>query len=62
MSKIQVRFVIEKETKNTVRFEEIENDQNVEQVIGRLYIQKAVLKQVKPDGWPREIAVTIEVE
>lgn len=48
-------FRFERETKNTVRFEEIENDEAP--VIGSLYLQKHAHKRI---GSPQKITVRIE--
>jgi len=47
----------EKETKNTVRYQEVVSDQPP--IIGTLYIQKYAIKRI---GDPDRIKVTIEKE
>lgn len=45
---IELTFEFERETKNTIRFQEIEdNDGNV--AVGTLYVQKAALGKDVPD-------------
>ena len=42
-----MRFEFDKETKNTVRFQEVSNDEVLDPIaIGPLYIQKSALKQL----------------
>lgn len=45
----------EKETKNTVRFQEVEGDQPP--VVGTVYVQKYAVKKL---GDPERIKITIE--
>lgn len=52
---IQVQFEQEKETKNTIRFNEVEGDGPP--VIGTLYVQKYILRRL---GNPDTLTVTIE--
>lgn len=54
MAKITITFDKERDTKNTVRFQE-QNDQAP--VIGTLYVQKWALNQL---GNPQTIQLTIE--
>jgi hypothetical protein len=51
-----VEFVKERETKNTIRFQEVDNPEGEPPVIGTLYVQKWVLKRL---GDPDRIAVAI---
>ena len=52
------RFMFEKETKNTVRFEEIDEGEGL--MIGNLYVQKDALDEM---GWNgEELVVTIDIE
>lgn len=50
-----IEFEVERETKNTVRFQELEGDGPA--AIGVLYVQKSAVKQL---GSPKRIRVTIE--
>ena len=49
-------FVKEKETKNTIRYQEVKENGNI--VIGPLYIQKSFL----PDKIPENIKITINID
>jgi hypothetical protein len=49
-------FLKEKETKNTIRYQEVKENGNI--VIGPLYIQKSFL----PDKIPENIKITINIE
>ena len=49
-------FVKEKETKNTIRYQEVKEHGNI--VIGPLYIQKSFL----PDKIPENIKITINID
>ena len=51
----ELKFVLEKETKNTIRFQEAERPDGPP-VIGTLYIQKFAIRQL---GNPEKITVTI---
>ena len=54
------RFEFEKETKNTVRFNEIDDGDGI--MVGNLYVQKNTLDEI---GWKNEndvLVVNIEVE
>ncbi len=53
---IELKFVKEKDTKNTIRFAEQERDDGPP-VVGTLYIQKYALKQL---GNPETLTVTIQ--
>jgi hypothetical protein len=55
--KREVEFEIEKETKNTIRFKEIERD--TPSVIKIIYVQK---KTFKGGDTPKKIKITIEWE
>ena len=48
-------FEIEKETKNTIRYQEVAEGQPP--VIGTIYVQKWAL-----EGTPKKVKVTLEVE
>ena len=54
---ITAEFMREKETKNTIRFQEAENEEGLPAAIGTLYIQKYVVKKL---GNPEKLLVTIE--
>jgi len=51
---LALRFVRERETKNTVRYQELAEDG--EPVVGSLYVRKAELARL---GDPRELAVIV---
>jgi hypothetical protein len=51
---LALRFVRERETKNTVRYQELAEDG--EPVVGSLYVRKAELARL---GDPRELAVVV---
>jgi|TARA_R110001599_G_scaffold29595_4_gene100983 hypothetical protein len=51
-----LEFVKEKETKNTIRYQEVKDDGEI--VIGPLYIQKSFL----PDKIPENIKITITID
>ncbi|MBD3387436.1 MAG: hypothetical protein GF414_00650 [Candidatus Altiarchaeales archaeon] len=55
---LKIRFEFERETKNTVRFQEVENSAEAEKAVGTLYIQKSVLG----DPYPKSVVVTVETE
>ena len=56
-SSIVLSFTLERETKNTVRYQET----NDPQTIGTLYVQKMALKALAPgDGYPEALTVTLE--
>jgi len=50
-----LKFIKEKETKNTIRYQEIKEDGQI--VIGPLYIQKSFL----PEKVPENINITINI-
>ena len=47
----------ERETKNTIRFEELENDEGNPPLIGTLYVQKWALKRL---GNPEVLTLHLE--
>lgn len=51
-----VEFTLERETKNTVRFQEVDRPDKLP-VIGTLYVQKGNL----PTPFPAKLKVTVEV-
>ena len=55
-TKLQATFLLEKETKNTRKFEELP-ESGVAPAIGTLYVQKHVLQGL---GDPERLTVTIE--
>lgn len=57
MPRITIHLRRERETKNTVRFEETENEEGNPPLIGTLYVQKWALKRL---GEPDELALTLE--
>ena len=50
-----LEFIIEKETKNTVRYQEVKEGNTT--IIGPLYIQKSFL----PTKYPNNIKITIHI-
>ncbi len=53
-------FEFEKETPNTVRYREIEEDEPAK--VGTIYVKKWVLKKLAGNGkFPKRIKITIEV-
>ena len=52
-----LEFIKEKETKNTIRYQEVKEGEKGEIVIGPLYIQKSFL----PDKIPENIKITIHI-
>jgi len=50
-----LEFIKEKETKNTIRYQEVKEGEDI--VIGPLYIQKSFL----PDKIPEKIKITIHI-
>ena len=54
---VEVLLKKERETKNTVRYEEVESESGEPPVIGTLYVQKWALKRL---GSPEQIRVKIE--
>lgn len=53
-------FTVEKDTKNTVRFQEVETDQPP--IMGVAYIQKWALRKLGNGATPSRIRITIEVD
>lgn len=59
---VTVEFSAEKQTKNTIRFAEEENDLGPAPCIGTLYVQKWALKELAINGKvPSKLRVTVEV-
>ncbi len=58
MAEIKLEFVKEKETANTIRFQEVETDEMPLQ-IRTIYLQKFAFKKL---GNPEKITVTIQAE
>lgn len=61
MSQVKVEFTLERETKNTVRYEEVPADPKVpeEVAIGSLYVQKKALRGIGNGQFPVTLTVTI---
>jgi len=59
MATLKATFEVERETKNTIRFAEVEG--NGAPIIGTLYVQKWAVKNLK-DGEVKRITVTVEAE
>jgi len=57
--KIVVEAVLEKETKNTIRYREIESDEPVK--VGTIYLQKWIAKKLNGGEFPERIKVSVEV-
>jgi hypothetical protein len=55
LSKVEIELEKERETKNTIRYAEIEGDKPP--IIGTLYLQKFAVKRLEDPG---KIRVTIE--
>ena len=53
---LTVRYTVEKETKNTVRFQELSEAQGEPTVLGTIYIQKWAWTRL---GHPQAIQVTV---
>ena len=61
MEKLELRFTYEKETKNTIRYQEVIGDEaysNRDIAVGALYVQKEALGEPAP----QRLRVTIEEE
>lgn len=56
---LTVELTLERETKNTIRYEEVVRDQPP--IIGTLYVQKWALKK-QSDTVPRTLIVTIRAQ
>ena len=56
MAEVAVEFVKERETKNTVRFQEVEDANGEPPAIGTLYLQKWVLRRL---GDPQKLTVVV---
>jgi hypothetical protein len=54
---IEVEFRRERETKNTIRFEEVESESGDPPVIGSLYLQKWAVKRL---GDPQKLKVMVD--
>lgn len=60
---MKIKFILEKETLNTVRYQEEPENIAAPQVIGTLYVKKTALKEferVKGTGYPEYLYLTIE--
>ena len=61
MDKIVRKFVVERDTKNTRRFQEVV-DRSQPLAIGTLYVKREVLEAFNPGGsLPEKLEVTIEI-
>lgn len=59
---ITVEFSVDRQTKNTIRFAEEENDLGPAPVIGTLYVKKWAVKELAiNDKVPSKLRVTVEV-
>lgn len=56
MTEVVLQFTYERETKNTVRFQEVESASGDPPAIGVLYVQKWVLRRL---GNPKTLSVTV---
>ena len=57
MESITIRLRKERETKNTIRFEEMENEEGNPPLVGTLYVQKWALKGL---GDPERLTLRVE--
>lgn len=57
MPHLTIQLHKERETKNTIRFEEMENAEGNPPLIGTLYVQKWALKRL---GDPERLTLTLE--
>jgi hypothetical protein len=57
---LSATFTLEKETKNTIRYQEIDGDQPP--IMGTAYVQKWALKKLGNGTAPSRITITITVE
>jgi hypothetical protein len=59
MDTITATFIVERETKNTIRFQEAGNDCFADTPIcGTLYVQKAALEEL---GWQEDEPLTVAI-
>ena len=56
---MEIQFEYEKDTKNTIRFKEILEDELDTAKVGTIYIQKSFLKEL---GYKKEDNITISIE
>ena len=56
MAEVSAEFAFERETKNTVRFQEAESPDGDPPIIGTLYVQKWVLRRL---GNPQRLKVVL---
>ena len=56
MTDITIQLKKERETKNTIRFEEMENEEGNPPLVGTLYVQKWALKRL---GDPEMLTLTL---
>lgn len=56
---MQINFEYEKDTKNTIRFKEVLEDELDTTKVGTIYIQKSFLKEL---GYKKEDNITISIE
>ncbi len=57
---LSATFTLEKETKNTIRYQETDGDQPP--IMGTAYVQKWALKKLGNGTAPSRITITITVE
>lgn len=59
---VVVRFVQERETKNTVRYAEVPENPDAPEIlaIGTLYVQKATLRALNSGVFPQDLTIKIE--
>jgi hypothetical protein len=53
---MEIRFKLERETKNTLRFQEETED---EPTVGTIYLRKSAARALGGGQYPQEISVTI---
>ncbi len=60
MQQLSATFEVERDTKNTVRYQEVTSDQPP--IMGTAYIQKWALRRLSNGTTPNRIKITISVE
>jgi hypothetical protein len=60
MEKLELRFEVEKDTKNTRRYREEASDGPP--IIGTLYVQQWALRKLTAGGLPERVRVTVTVD
>jgi hypothetical protein len=60
MEKLELRFQVERDTKNTRRYQEEASDGPP--IIGTLYVQQWALRKLTGGGLPERVRVTVTVD